>query len=312
MPKINLSDLRLGRRFNHASGTRCYFSFEDIESMVVVHRGAVAAQGYARIVAIARGGLYPATLLSQLTGIPLSVANFERSTRIVTAELGPPVHGSERLLVVDDIAGLGFTLSSTVAHFSALGWQCDTFTLAWDDFSRMRPTYGLQLQGERAVWPWERGIVADSFSADRAGADPDRWRMGFDLDGVFLADVPHELYLSDLPRALATRAALPAYAHRPEVWRNDGEAFIVSARLSSEQSETEAWLARYGIRAAGVFLRPSLEERPSAFKARTIEAKGITEFVESELEQACEIAALVPYCVVWHYDAAQPRLTRVS
>lgn len=300
----------LGQPFEHNRLRRRFFSFNDIETQVLMHRARIEAASYTRVVAIARGGLYAAGLLSQITGLPLTVAIFDRGNRTLHSELGSPQIPGDRLLVVDDIAGLGYTLSSTVVHFQALGWRCDTFVLAWDDLSRTVPTYGLRLGDERAVWPWERGVLASTFDAERKSQDRDAWRIAFDLDGVFLADVPDALYIQDLPRALAMRTALPAYTHFPPQWRNDGKSLIISARLQSEQHQTEAWLACHGLTHSGVFLREGLAIRPEEHKARTIAEQGITEFVESDLDQARAIANLVPFCVVWHYDAQAQHLHR--
>lgn len=279
---------------------------------MLLNKPRIDARGYARIAAITRGGLYAGAMLSQFTGVALSVASFDRATRAVRCELGAPAHHGQRLLIVDDIAGLGHTLSSTVTHFEQLGWQVDTFVLAWDDLSRLVPSYGMRLKGSRPVFPWERGIVSDSLQADRTSADRDVWRVAFDLDGVFLDDVPSPMYVQDLARALAQRDALPAYAYQPSQWRNDGQGLIVSARLKSEQAQTEAWLKRHGLATAQVVLRENVAIDPAEHKATAIVVHGIAEFIESEREQAQAIARLVPYCVVWHYEAASQQLTRYS
>lgn len=79
-----------GGAFETATGSRCYFSFIDIETLVLLNRGRVQAQGYSHIVAIARGGLYAGAMLSQFTGTPMSVSTFDRTSRTVRCDLGAP------------------------------------------------------------------------------------------------------------------------------------------------------------------------------------------------------------------------------
>lgn len=305
-----ISPCQLGKTFSHSSGQRRYFSFRDIESHVLLNLPEIETAGYACVVAIARGGLYAGAMLSQYSGVPMEVASFDRSTRTVRSTLAGPATDCRKLLLVDDIAGKGWTLATVKEHFEQLGWTVDTFTNAWDSLSRTIPTYGVQLLGERPVWPWERGIFSDELAVDRRAPDRDAWIRGFDLDGVFLRDVDSALYVTDLPLALAQRDALPAFERRPSLWSNDGSAAIISARLVSEQAETEAWLMRHGLRAKQVVLRDSLDIPPAVHKARAILRLGVTEFVESELDQAKQIAELAPYCVVWHYDEHDGRLYR--
>lgn len=306
----------VGQIFDTPAGKRQFFSFQDIETLVLQHRQAVSEAGYDYIVAVARGGLYAATMLSQFTGIELMVSHYSRKDRLVRSLLGaaPPTGG--KVLVVEDVAGRGFTLVNTVAHFERLGWTCDTFTLVWDDLSRIEPTYGLRLRGTQPAWPWERSVATQLFSIERQVVDPDHWIQGFDLDGVFLPDVPAELYTHDLEAALQQRQEMQPYPYVPANWYATGQALIVSARLVSEQSQTESWLRQHGVCCAGVFLRPHLGIPSAQHKARTILEQGICEFVESELDQAQEIARLAPHCVVWHYDAGHgpesAQLTRIS
>lgn len=301
-----------GQIFTCNGTPRRYFNFSDIETLVLIHKSQIEARGYQYIAAIARGGLYAGAMISQFTGISLAVTSFDRAKRSVRSELGAPAHCGQRLLVVDDIAGLGYTLSTTVAHFEQLGWQVDTFVIAWDDLSRLVPTFGRQLKGARPVFPWERGLVSKCLQADRITADEDSWRVGFDLDGVFLDDVPSSLYTQDIEAALRLRDALPAYTHHPPQWCNDGKGLIISARLKSEQAQTQRWLERHGLNAAQVVLRTKISVDPAEHKAAAIVANGVTEFIESEFSQAQEISRLVPYCVVWHYEAMSQQLTRLN
>lgn len=288
---------------------RRWFSYQDIENIALHHRRAVMASRYDAIVGLARGGLYLATMLSQMTGIAHATAYYDRATGAVQLHNLPPRRPA-RLLLVEDVAGKGHTLERVRHALAQRGADVDLMVVCWDDLSRHVPDYyGAKLQaGERYLFPWERSQLAPT-SPDRTGPDDmARWLTAFDLDGVFLEDVPAALYASDLQAALAARDRLPALAPHPD-WRSGD--LIVSGRLEKDRDRTEAWLDRHGLAPSRVLLRPSLDIAAAEFKRRTLAELGITEYIESELEQARHIAGL-PHVVVWHYDCHARRNRRVS
>jgi hypothetical protein len=59
---------------------RRWFSYQDIENIALHHRREVMACRYDAIVGLARGGLYLATMLSQMTGIAHATAYYDRAT----------------------------------------------------------------------------------------------------------------------------------------------------------------------------------------------------------------------------------------
>lgn len=289
---------------------RRWFSYQDIENIALHHRREVMACRYDAIVGLARGGLYLATMLSQMTGIAHATAYYDRATGTAQLHNLPP-HRPMRVLLVEDVAGKGHTLERVRQALAQRGATVDLMVVCWDDLSRHAPDYyGVKLEaGERYLFPWERSQLAPT-SPDRAGHDDDLagWLTAFDLDGVFLDDIPVDLYVSDLQAALAARDELPALPRHPG-WRNGG--VIISGRLESDRARTEAWLARHGLAPSRVLLRPSLDIPPAEFKRRTLIELGVTEYIESELAQAQYIASL-PHVVVWHYDCHAGRNRRIA
>ncbi|WP_019938048.1 phosphoribosyltransferase family protein [Bordetella sp. FB-8] len=287
---------------------RRWFSYQDIENIALHHRREVMACRYDAIVGLARGGLYLATMLSQMTGIAHGTAYYDRAAGTVRLHNLPP-HRTARLLLVEDVAGKGHTLERVRHALQERGAHVDLMVVCWDDLSRHVPDYyGAKLQaGERYLFAWERSQLAPT-SPDRTGHDDLAcWLTAFDLDGVFLEDVPAALYTSDLQAALAARDRLPALAPHPD-WRSGD--LIVSGRLEKDRDRTEAWLARHGLAPSRLLLRPSLDIPAAEFKRRALVELGITEYIESELAQAEHIAGL-PHVVVWHYDCHARRNRRI-
>ncbi|MDE2395743.1 MAG: hypothetical protein KGM91_09915 [Burkholderiales bacterium] len=303
----------LGVAFDGVDAPRRYFSLHDIETHVLLHRAQILRRRYRRIAAISRGGLYAGALLSHTTGIELASIQVDRgSATVAGCDEAAPQAGAA-LLLVDDIAGKGYTLVIAQRHFERLGWQVDVFVTASDELSRIEPTYGIRLSGGvRPVFPWERWIMGQEFDDQRSAKDEDRWLTGFDLDGVFLDDVPGPLYEENLALALAMREGFAPYAQRPPQWMNDGSEVIISGRMDTETPQTRAWLAAHGLAYRSLHLRERLDLPPPVHKAGWIARLGVTEFVESELWQAEEIARLAPFCVVWHYDGRTGSLARID
>lgn len=288
---------------------RRWFSYQDVENIALHHRREVMACRYDAVVGLARGGLYLATMLSQMTGIAHATAYYDRATGTAHLHNLPP-HRPMRLLLAEDVAGKGHTLERVRHTLEQRGANVDLMVICWDDLSRHVPDYyGVKLAaGERYLFPWERSQLAPT-SPDRTGHDDlAGWLTAFDLDGVFLEDIPVDLYASDLQAALAARDRLPALPPHPD-WRDGG--LIISGRLESDRARTEAWLARHGLAPSRVLLRPSLDIPAAEFKRRMLIELGVTEYIESEPAQAEHIASL-PHVVVWHYDCRERRSCRIA
>ena len=288
---------------------RRWFSYQDIENIALHHRREVMACRYDAIVGLARGGLYLAAMLSQMTDIACSTASYDRATGMAQLH-GVPTRAPMRLLLVEDVAGKGHTLARVKQALEARGANVDIMVVCFDELSRLAPDYyGAKLApGERHIFPWERAQLAPT-SPDRAThTDIGNWLTAFDMDGVFLEDVPVATYEADLPTALDARDNLPALPPHP-YWRNGG--IIVSGRLEADRARTEAWLTRHGLAPSRILLRPSLDIPTAEFKRHALAGLHATEYIESELAQARQIATL-PHVVVWHYDCHSRQNRRIA
>lgn len=306
-----LSDTNIGAAYEDCGVSRVFFSFVDIETWALtLNREVDLKSRYDAIVPVARGGLYLGAMLSHFSGLPLSVVNYHRPSATVhcnSPELGP----GARVLLVEDIAGMGVTLVHCKQALQAKGLIVDVAVMAFDTMSREVPTFGINCAGHRVVFPWERGLIKLDNKLNAQGEYLDPWLIGFDLDGVFLPDVPSELYKTDLAKALMLREELRPYAIKPAQWAGEHQHPIITGRLASELKQTTDWLAKFGLSPSVLHMRPNLDHCPAEFKANKIRELNITEFIESELWQAELISAAVPYCVVWHYDPLGARLIRM-
>lgn len=298
-----------GNQIKSGSNTFHLFSFNDIETLALYHRKHIIDLKFDTIVSLARGGNYLASMLSQFCDVPLAYAHYNRADKSVTlmGEIG------KRVLLVEDVAGSGLTLITTRTHLIDKGCNVHTFCVAHDDISKLVPDFSVKLTGAKYIFPWERTIAQrnSDVSAHRTEGEKetDRWVTAFDLDGIFLPDVPAQLYEANLDLALEQRASMLPFAQSPPLWERGYT--VITARLESERAQTLNWLHTNGIEIGALHMRPNLNETSSEFKIRKCHELGVTEYVESEIEIAKAMANQMPATVVWHYDPQSLSINRV-
>jgi len=296
-----------------------YITYDRIAAFVDGIAEDLAGRGYAAAVGVLRGGTFPAVLASHAAGMPVTFLRYDRPRRQVfwdtPADVRPP--SGSRVLLCEDFAGSGYTLADCKAFLVGQGHAVDVLVVAYDDLSRERPDFGIDLRGSRAVFPWERHFLSRAWGGPASSAVPPKadheyQSWGYDLDGVFLHDVPMEIYRADLEAALAFRDTL-----RPvEVpFLVPKDAVIITARPWCDEERTRAWLERAGY--GHLHLEMRADATPgvlpsAAHKAEACVRLGITHFVESDPAQAIEIATLVPWIRVINWNAADQRGRWVS
>lgn len=274
--------------------------------------------GIEDVVAIQRGGIFPGLVAAYLLDIPLlHTLQHERRSRICRWTCATPPAGTT-LLLVDDIAGEGDTLTDAKRWLEAQGRTVKTLTVAYDDRSCLIPDFGVDFGGRVAVFPWERHRLNPAFCADLAqpseklAIDSAYEAVAIDLDGIFLPDLPDDLYESDPAAALELRTRLPPFPgsalppHRPE------QALIITTRHLDSRAPTTAWLARHGFGGYPVVFRdiaryPDGADRAQGlarYKADMVVRHGMTAIYESDPLQAAYLSAMLPltdvYC--WNND----------
>ncbi|MBL7141573.1 hypothetical protein ISS21_00525 [Patescibacteria group bacterium] len=118
------------------------------------------------IVAISRGGLVPATLLSYLLDIKkIYVIGYNyylkpgvRGKLELTSPLNARVKNS-RILLIDEISDTGQTLFSAVQLLKKRKNKVTTVTLHWKAKSKIKPDYFIhQVKNIWIVYPWDESL----------------------------------------------------------------------------------------------------------------------------------------------------------
>lgn len=115
--------------------------------------------------------------------------------------------------------------------------------------------------------------------------------IGFDLDGVFVADMEFSGDIQDF---------LEARHRQKTLFVPKSEYVIITGRPSSDRYLTQEWVARELSENPPVSLYHDNDilEGAARYKASVIRFLGLDLFIESDSEQADVIAELVPSCHV--------------
>lgn len=290
-----------------------FLDYNRMEAWLLAQAEAVRSWNPTLIVGILRGGAFPATVLSQATDIPVAFMRFNRQTgESWWDSLAMEPQAGMRVLLCEDFAGSGVTLTRCLAWLQAKGCEVKVLTLVHDSLSRHTPDLAIDLRGYKVVLPWERYTLSEKnrsayakLSPEGLGfmpADRDLEQWAYDLDGVFLPDVPEHVYETDLDAALETRHAQSIHRHIPDVKHG---SYIITGRILSDESMTRTWLEREGIEYVGLVLRDT-DKFDAAdswrHKAEAILGLGVSHFVESCPRQAMAIAAACPHVRVMQWD----------
>src|SRR5690606_21099178 len=188
------------------------YDYPRIESIVSEYVPQWRRMKFDTVVSIARGGLFPGLVASTELELPLHALSYARASRTVAWYTASRPAVPSRILLIEDIAGRGTTLSDSREFLLELGHDVSVFALAYDTESRIKPDFGTEVPtGFRAWFPWERTSISRAF--DATGNRPDRpeheyasWAI--DLDGVLLMDLPEHRYAQALLETLAERDLL--------------------------------------------------------------------------------------------------------
>jgi hypoxanthine phosphoribosyltransferase len=280
-----------------ARSRRAAFSY-DYQRIEVVMAGFAPQwrqMSFDAVVGIARGGLVPAMIASTALSVPLFALGYRRADRHVSWFTAQAPQPGSHVLLVEDIAGRGATLSDSVDFLRDQGFRVTVFALAYDAESRVIPDFGLEIPaGYRAWFPWERESITAAFDAtnnlpERPEYEYASWAI--DLDGVLLMDLPEERYAQALNETLAQRDILPPSEVLPPL--DLSEVSIITGRPEQDRARTQAWLDRHGFHGPLIMrdeTRHNALQTPE-HKAEAILARCHTHFIESDAVQALDIAS---------------------
>ncbi len=292
------------------------YDYTRVESIVASYISQWRQAGFDAVVAIARGGLVAGMMASTELSLPLYAVGYSRPDRKVSWFTAARPEPGTHVLLVEDVAGRGTTLSDSIEFLQNLGFRVSVFTLAYDDQSRIRPDFGMLIpDGYRAWFPWERTSVTPQFDAihnqpDRAEFEYASWAI--DLDGVLLMDLPEEQYARALQETLAQRDKLVPNTLLPGL--DLSQISIITGRPEQDRVRTAAWLNQHGFHGPLVMrdeLRHSAPQT-SQHKAEAILARCHTHFIESDAAQAIEIAQLATVAKIIWWNGGQAMLVQAS
>ncbi len=265
-----------------------YRSMQDLNEAVLAWKPRLQAE-VDLVVGVPRSGLLVANLLALHIGTPMTdvdglvtrrlLNHGHRSVRHVDLTAPDPV----RILIVDDVVDTGATLARVRAAVAAAGLDHPIRYAAV--YARPGMEGAVDLHHEALAQP--RALQWNVMQA------PGLARCCVDIDGVLCPD-PTDAENDDGQRYLSfLREAGPRVLAPIEV------GWLVTNRLERYRPETEAWLARHGIRHGGLFMRdlPDAAARRGQgnygrHKADAYVRTGADLFIESDAWQAVEIADL--------------------
>jgi hypoxanthine phosphoribosyltransferase len=166
-----------------------FLAYDQIERMVGSMLNDVTRWRPEAVVAIARGGLVPGTMISCMLALPLFVIGWDRTTQ-ATAWIGPPPPAG-RVLLVGDCCATGQTMACIRAVLQDQQYPCATLAVVHDpETTRYVPDFSHAMT-DLFRFPWERGEATPDARRLRAtGAAADRRTeqpfFGLDLEGVLL------------------------------------------------------------------------------------------------------------------------------
>lgn len=288
-----------------------YLDYNAISLKLDALSPALKEQHFDAIVMVLRGGSFAGFHLAFLTGLPYYFLQYDRTSNTVSW-LGPEPE-RKKILLVEDFAGVGITLIDCKNFLLDSGFAVSTLVVCKDTKSASVPDYycfDLQTDKARFILPWERHILNhDTLETDRTKNIPDHSyeKTAWDLDGIYVNDVPKSLYDEDVEKALTVRSQLPMaeYAPIPQV----GDV-IITGRIITDKVRTEEWLANNQLTLPLYVREYDIENHSNTINAlwkgkKAIEL-GFTHYVESDAEQATLIASAYPELRVTWWNKGNP------
>lgn len=256
---------------------------------------------FSSIVVIVRGGSFPGHHLSFRLGLPIYYLKYDRSQNPAFIEWigSPPPMG--KLLLVEDLAGLGKTLIQSRLFIEEAGYEVKTFVIFKDALSASTPEFiGFETNqpNETFIVPWEKVKYHPHFSADmKPYTDHELEFTAWVFDSIFTADGEENVRGNALNGLESQKIA----TNSPKLKKND---VIITERAMNEHAEMISWLKHHHVHFP-VFMRDEKVNKDIPFaiaswKGRKAIEIGCTRLVESDAEQCIYLANTFPHLeVIW-------------
>lgn len=143
-----------------------YLSYNQIAMKIDTMVPAIREASFDALVVIVRGGSFPGTHLSIRTGLPIYFLSYERKKNPpVVNWIGEPAPPG-KLLLVEDVAGAGKTLSSCLHFLLLSSYEVNTFVVFKDTKSAVEPDFfcfASDIPDRTFLLPWEKSKINPSY-----------------------------------------------------------------------------------------------------------------------------------------------------
>lgn len=296
-----------------------YLDYNKISLRLDAMVESLRKEEFTAIVVIVRGGLFTAQHLSVRIGLPIHYLRYNRQRENQISWIGEaPKPG--KILLIEDLAGKGRTLLDCRDYLKSKSYQHKALVIWKDVLSASTPEYiafETSDPQESFIVPWEKAIKIN-FEANHPDAriplqDHNFELTGWDMDGIFLEDVPSEVYKVGLEQALCRRDEYDKAQIQPLLNPQD---IIITGRPQIDTERTIDWLNKHQIYRP-VFLRDDGIEHPSPFTTALWKGKkalelGCCRYVESDSRQAVHISANFPQLEVVWWNDGEPIILQAS
>ena len=295
---------------------KTFLGYHEIENMLERFVVPLRARHCDAVVAILRGGVFPAHYLANELGLPMRFIELDRATDNVALFGDLP---GKRILLVDDSCCSGRTMAPCKEWLERRGYE--VITCAIFDVLPRKVDFAVEAPRSPAqTWivPWERRIDSPQARRMEDGGnylpldDAHLSFFAWDLDGIFLPDLPAEDYDADLQATLYRRDWLSPFERVPGI--DACNAAVVTARPAQDAGRTRRWWERH-FAPVSMYFRDegrygTSPQEVARYKADTALALGATHFIESDLHIATLIAVRAPLLRVrWFNQETQAMIS---
>lgn len=174
-----------------------FYGYDDIETFCLSKREQLVQENIGLVLGILRGGGIPALMLSQMLGIPVDFVHYDREKARAEIKNGDVfalvdacIKEGKRILLVDDVAGVGYTLANCYGYLLSLIKDASSIrvlTLVHHENSRTKADHCKDCSSVHAILPWERYVTGrqclDDFAkAQEALIDDQRYKTILAID----------------------------------------------------------------------------------------------------------------------------------
>lgn len=278
-----------------------YLTYDEISLRIDSQIETIKRERFVAIAVIVRGGLFPAQHLSVRTGLPIYYLRSDRShSPAKTSWIGESApHG--KLLLVEDMAGSGKTLTGCQSFLLHEGYQVHTFVLFQDTLSASKPDYVCFLSDKRShtfILPWEKAKYNPAYYKREKG--------------VPFVDQHFEFTAWDFRCIHSYRTMIEASgsveeSDYPSI--RDSDVFLLTDYVTSNDEELFQWLKAIGV-TSRTCQREILSEQMNDYaialwKKQKIQELGCSRYVENSAEQALVLSQFLPFIeILWWNDGS--------